>query len=453
MKTRLTRYVKYAPVLVGLALGIILITLFIANRQFPARIDDQGHALDVTVIESRLLPFRLEARGHGVARPSETWQAIANVSGHIVERHPDLESGAMLSKGTRLLALDPSRYELAIADVEADIEGLEAELTKLSTEEENTRRLLELEQRRLKLSEAELSRIEQLSRTGSIARAQLDEQRRISLAQRQAVASLENTLALLPTTTDRLKAQQERAFIRQSQAQRDLADTQFIAPYDLRLGQVDVELHQFVSVGQRIFQADSVAAAEVEARIPFSMMRRLLGNVVTLSHEAQDVSERIDLSALDAELELIGAEGVGWTGTVVRVASGLEPSTRAVRVVVRVDHPYRDAYPPDHPPLQRDMYTRVRLSVLGARPRMVVPVSSVHQSELWLVDDDNRLMRRPVVVAFEQNGLAVIESGLESGERVVVDDLPLAVEGTALAPRQDERLQQTIESLALGTTP
>ncbi|KKO44375.1 heavy metal transporter [Arsukibacterium ikkense] len=452
MKDWFHKYVKHAPVLIGLALGLILIAIFIANRQSPAIVADQEHASVVMVIESRILPLRLEARGHGISRPSETWRAIANVSGRVVERHPNLENGAMLTQGTLLLALDPSRYELAIADAQADIDGLKAEMNKLDTERENTLRLLELEKMRLELSEMELSRFEQLSRTGTITHTQLDEQRRFTLAQRQAVTALENVLALLPTTINRLKAQQERAFIRLGQVKQDLKDTRFIAPYNIRLGPVDVELHQFVGTGQYLFQADNVDAAEVEARIPFSMMRRLLGNVANPLPGAKDISERMDLSALDAELQLVGAEGVSWTGRVVRVASGLEPTTRTMRVVVRVDFPYRDAYPPDHPPLQRDMYTRVRLSVLSASPQMVLPVSAVHQSEIWLVNEDNRLIRRPVVVAFEQNGLAVIESGLAPGERVVVDDLPLAREGMLLAPRQDERLQQKIASLALGST-
>ncbi|WP_438887247.1 hypothetical protein, partial [Bacillus cereus group sp. Bce037] len=65
----------------------------------------------MAVIEAQPLAFRLEARGHGVARPVETWQAVANVSGRVVARHPNLESGSLLREGTLLLALDPSRYE------------------------------------------------------------------------------------------------------------------------------------------------------------------------------------------------------------------------------------------------------------------------------------------------------------------------------------------------------
>ncbi len=425
-------------VLAGLAVGVALLAFFVANRQVPERSDTPSPPAAVAVIEARPLAFRLEARGHGVARPAEIWQAVANVSGRVVERHPSLESGTLLRGGTPLLALDPSRYELAIAEAEA-------ELTRLEAEEANTRRLLDLERQALDLAEQELSRVERLAATGAVSTSQRDAQRRSTVGQRQAVAMLENTLALLP-------AQRERASVRLAQARRDLADTRFEAPYDLRLAEVDVELHQFVSAGQRLFEADSLAAAEVEAHIPFSMMRRLLGAVFPedLPPGSLDLGERLDLGVIEAELELVGAPGVGWEGRVVRVASGLDPATRAVRVVVRVDHPWRDARPPDHPPLQRDMYTRVRLSAGAPEAAMVVPASALHRGELYLADGEDRLVRRPVSVAFEQGGLAVIEAGLAPGERVILDDLQPAIEGMALAVRRDEAAEARLAARARG---
>lgn len=432
------RFGHLLAVVIGLAIGVTLLIFFVVNRQTPERSDSPPAPTAVAVIEAQPLAFRLEARGHGVARPAETWQAVANVSGHVVERHPALENGALLREGTLLLTLDPSRYELAIAEAEA-------ELTQLATEETNTQGLLNLERQTLGLAEQELSRIERLADTGSVSTSQRDAQRRSAVGQRQAVAALENALALIP-------AQRQRASVRLAQARRDLADTRIKAPYDLRLGEVDVELNQFVGAGQRLFEADSLAAVEVEARIPFSMVRRLLGSVAPTEFKpgSLDLSERIDLDAIDAELELVGAPGVGWTGRVVRVASGLDPATRAVRVVVRVEHPWRDARPPDRPPLQRDMYTRVRLSAPSPEARIIVPASALHQGELYLADEQDRLIRRPVSVAFQQGGLAVIEAGLASGERVIVDDLQPAIEGMALSVRRDEALEARLAARALG---
>lgn len=436
----------------GLLVGVALLALLVVFRDAPERSEASVTPASVAFIEARPLAFRLEARGHGVARPAETWQAVANVSGRVVERHPDLESGALLAEGTLLLALDPSRYELAIAEVEAELAGLTAELDQLETEADNARRLLALERERLSLAERELARIERLAESGSVSTSQRDEQRRSTLAQRQAVASLENTLALMPARRDMLVAQRERAAARLAQARRDLEDTRFVAPYDLRLAEVEVERHHFVNVAQRLFQADSLAAAEVEAHIPLAMMRRLLAGVVPDDppRSALILSERLQLADIEAEVALVGAEGVGWTGRLVRVASGLDPATRSVRAVVRVADPYQDVLPPDRPPLQRDMYTRVRLSTPSRQPLLAVPASAVHRGELYLVDDDNRLVRRDVQVRFEQDGLAVVAAGLEPGEKVVVTDLASAIQGMALDPRRDAALERRLAERAAG---
>ncbi|WP_280546930.1 efflux RND transporter periplasmic adaptor subunit [Halomonas sp. 11-S5] len=452
MRPLIRRLGRTLAVLIGITVGAALLVVFVANRQAPERQEAAASATPVRVIEAQPLDFRLEARGHGVARPAETWQATANVAGRVVERHPELESGTLLPEGTLLVALDPSRYELAIAEAEAELASLAGELTQLEAEKENTRRLLALEKEALALAEQELSRIERLAASGSVSTSRRDEQRRSTLGQRQAVASLENTLALMPARREVLQAQRERAAVRLAQARRDLEDTRFVAPYDLRLAEVEVELHQFVGNGQRLFQAESLAAAEVEAHIPIAMMRRLLGAILPDEPFGQglDLDERLDFSAVEAELFLAGAEGVGWTGELVRVASGLDPTTRTVRAVVRVDHPYRDAHPPDHPPLQRDMYVRTRLSAPSPEPELAIPASAVHRGEVWLVDAEARLERRAVSVAFEQGNLAVIAAGLAPGERVVVDDLPAAVAGMALEPRRDEALEASIAEQALG---
>ncbi|MDW7745516.1 efflux RND transporter periplasmic adaptor subunit [Halomonas sp.] len=452
MRPSIRRLGRGLAVLVGVTVGVALLSFFVANRQSPERQEAAASATPVRFVELRPLALRLEARGHGVARPAETWQATANVAGRVVERHPELESGTLLPEGTLLVALDPSRYELAIAEAEAELASLAGELTQLEAEEENTRRLRELEQQALALAEQELARIERLAASGSVSSSRRDEQRRSTLGQRQAVASLENSLALLPARRAVLEAQRERAAVSLAQARKDLADTRFEAPYDLRLGDVEVELHQFVGTGQRLFQAESLAAAEVEAHIPIAMMRRLLAAILPDEPLGQglDLDERLDFSAVQAELFLAGAEGVGWSGKLVRVASGLDPATRTVRAVVRVEHPYRDARPPDRPPLQRDMYVRTRLSAPSPEPRLMIPASAVHQGEVWLVDAEARLERRAVSVAFEQGNLAVIATGLAPGERVVVDDLPAAIAGMALDPRRDEALEARVAEQALG---
>ena len=438
--------------LVGLVGGVLLIVLLIFLRERPAHNESNTSPMPLTVIEVQPLPFVLTARGFGITRPVQTWQAVANVAGRVVERHPELNSGTLLPAGALLMALDPGRYQLAIAETEAELASLAAEQAQLEAETQNTRHLLQLESERLQLSEGELSRIERLLKTGAVSRSRLDEQRRATLSQRQLVQSLDNQLSLLPSKQQYLDAQIQRAHTRLEQGRQDLEDTRFIAPYDLRIRAVDVEEHQYAALGQSLFLADGIEQAEVEAQVPLSMLRRLMTAVsrpVDSQSGALDITERFDFSAIQSEVELTGFPTVRWPASVSRVASGLDPGTRSGRVIVTVEEPYSLANVPERPAFQRDMHVQVRFSAQSPRPLLVVPASAVHQGEVYLLDKDNLLQRRPVAVAFEQNGLAVIESGLVSGELLITDDPVPAIAGMKVVPHRDAVLEQHLQQLAL----
>jgi len=442
--------VKKSPVITGIAIGLILIIIFVVSQQSPMRNDDEENAIKVTVFKSGLLPFRVEARGYGVVQPSETWQAFASVAGKVVKKHHNLESGAVISEGELLLALAPSRYELAVAEARSSITSLEEEILKLNIEQKHTKKLYELEKERLKLSENELNRMQELFRSGAVAQSKFEEQQRVTISQRQSVEKLDNALVLFKNNRNQLLSRLERDYIRVAQAEEDLKDTRFIAPYDLQIGDVAIELHQFVKVGQFLFEADDLEGVEIEARIPYSMMQRLIGHLTNTLEQAETSTDSIDWSKVSAEIVLTGADGTNWKGRVIRIANGLDALTRTSRVVVRVDNHHNNTASSDHQALKKNMYTKVVLSVPSIVPLIAIPVSSVHQGEVWLVNDDNRLIRRKVQVGFEQNGLAVIASGLEPGELIITDDLPLAVNGMLLDPYHDEMLQHKIEVMALG---
>ncbi|MEZ5549983.1 MAG: HlyD family efflux transporter periplasmic adaptor subunit [Pseudomonadales bacterium] len=439
--------------LTGLLGGLILLGLLVYSREEPARSEVGSQSLSLRVIEVKSMPFVLTAKGFGISRPARTWQAVANVAGRVVQRHPQLNSGTLLSAGTPLLSLDPSRYELAIAAAEAELASLAAERDQLTMETQNTRQLLQLERERLQLSERELNRIQQLADTDAVSQSRLDDQHRATLAQRQLVQSLDNQLALLPSKQMYLDGQTQRATTQLEQAQEDLEDTVFIAPYDLRIREVAVEEHQYVSAGQQLFLADNIELAEVEAQVPLAMLRRVMAAVsIPVSDQATalDLSQRLDFPAIRSEVTLAGFPDVRWPARVSRVASGLDPGTRSARIVVTVDEPYGLARLPERPALQRDMYVQVSFATDSPQPLLAVPASTVHQGEVYLLGDDDRLQRRTVTVAFEQLGLAVIEAGLVEGEMLIVDDLAPAVAGAVVLPQRDLALEQHLRRLALG---
>lgn len=438
----------------AVAAGIALAAWLVSGREPPVRTTSEPPAQPARVVTVPVLALRPRATGFGSVRPGETWSAVARVPGTVVYKHPDLKSGTILAAGARLLEIDPTDYRLAVVEAEVEIQALRADRDQLAIEEENTAASLTIERERLQLAERELARIRTLARQGTATAAQLDEQEKATLQQRLAVQSLENQLRLVPARLRRLDAEIERAGSRLARARKDLTDTVLAAPMDLRPADVLVDEQQFVATGQLLFTADSVTTAEVAAQVPIEAMRRLVGSVLGEDPPLTvNLAERLDAAAIQVTVELVSGGGAQWTGRVTRVESGLDPRTRTAQVVVEVADPYLGADPPARPPLVKNMYVRVHFLGRPMAPRVILPAAAVHEGRVYVLGSGDALEIRPIRVAFRQNGLVAVESGLAGGERVVVDDLVPAVEGMRIAPQSDERLEAWLAAEAAGTVP
>lgn len=446
----------------ALVAGVLFVAVMVKLKQPPQRIDAQAVATPVRVLDIVPQVLITQVRGYGQVLPARSWKAVANVAGRVVWKHPELDSGNLIAPGTRLLQIDPSRYDLAQAAAEADLAGLEAELRQLVQEEENTQALLALEQRRLALVQRELERSQTLVQRGALSATRLDEQQRATLQQEQAVQSLTNQLSLIPVRRDALTARKARAEVSRANAIKDLDDTRFKAPWAMRVHQAEVETGQYVSAGQTLFTVDDIAQAEATVQVELEALRRVLSQLPLApvaadaeasSHDFVNFHQQLPLERLDVWVSPSNVPDIRWSGRLTRVTGSLEPTTRTLQAVITVDEPYRNAQPPSRPPLVRNMFVQANISAATPEPVIVIPASALHQNEVYLADDNNRLQRRSVSVAWQQGDLAVIAEGLDAGERLILDDLVPAVEGALLAPQPDEQAWQRLQQDARGEQP
>jgi multidrug efflux pump subunit AcrA (membrane-fusion protein) len=446
----------------SLIAGIAFVVIMVKLKQPPERTAGELAVTPATILEVTPITVRTEARGYGQVLPARSWQAVANVGGRITWKLPGLESGNLISKGTRLLQIDPTRYELAEASAKADIAGLEAELRQLTQEERNTRELLDLENRRLALAQRELDRVKNLVGRDALSETRLDEQQRATLQQQQAVQSLKNQLNLIPVRKDTLSARLAQSESALATAREDLEDTRFEAPWDIRVHQSEIETGQQVSPGQTLFVADDITAAEATVQLEMSALRRVLSQIpsaldATEKSEAPlgfiDFHQQLSLDSLTVQVHPTGAPDSHWPGKLTRVTGSLDPATRTIQAVITVEEPYRDANPPARPPLVRNMFVQATIAAPTPEPVLVVPASAVHQGEVYLADGDDRLRRQPVTLAWQQGELAVVSNGLKPGDRVILNDLVPAIEGTLLSPRPDEQIRQWLHKMAAGEQP
>lgn len=415
------------------AIALMVAAIFVVLTPEPERTDGARPAVPVRIVSAVAETVRPVAVGWGNARASETWASVAEVNGEIIFRHPDLEAGRMIPAGTKVLKIDPTDYELAIRQAEADLAALVAEAAQLDMEETNTRGVLALEEARLKLSEKDLARTRKLVTQGTTPRVREDEQERATLQIRRTVAELNNTLTLIPARRDAITAQSTRTEAALSRARRDLAQTEIATPFDVRVRTVDAERFQYVNIGQRLATGDGVAQAEVVAQVPFDSFLRLLGATHDGSKDAMTALREGPGAQFEAELRLVANPTQVWQGKVSRIEGALDPRARSVQVVVSVDNPYTGAAPPMRLPLVPNMYIEVTLTGLALPPQVVVPEAAVHDGDTVYVRDAlGQLEVRPVTIAFRQQGRAVIAEGLAAGEAVVLDDLTPAIPGTPL---------------------
>ncbi|MEZ0464976.1 efflux RND transporter periplasmic adaptor subunit [Phaeobacter sp. SYSU ZJ3003] len=416
-----------------IALGIAAAVWMIASAPGPAQVEGGASALPVRVMTVAAEDIRPSATAWGNLRAAETWVAVAEVQGEVIWSHPDLEPGRLIPAGIEVLQIDPTDYELALAQSQADLAALAAESAQLTAEAANTGRILDLERARLALAEADLTRTRTLAEQGTVPQSRADEAERATLLARRTVAELENTLALIPSRQARIAAQVARSEAAIDRARRSLDRTTLTTPFDLRVTEVNAELFQTVAPGQVVIRADGIAAAEVVAHLPVDSFRRLLGDTpegITLG----DMMRDMPATQIEVTLSPMADPRQIWSARVVGIEGVLDARARTVPVVVRVDDPYEGADPPRRLPLVPNMQVQLPFSGASMTGLIPIPEAALHGDMVRILGPDDLLELRPVTAAFAQDGRVVIAAGLSPGDRVVIDDIAPAIPGMALTP-------------------
>jgi multidrug efflux pump subunit AcrA (membrane-fusion protein) len=427
--------VRLAPLLAlpPIALGLAAAVWMISNAPGPAQVGGAAPALPVRVMTVAAEDIRPTATAWGNLRAADTWVAVAEVQGEVVWRHPSLEPGRLIPEGTEVLRIDPADYELALAQAQADLAVLDAERGQLEAEADNSRRILALEQDRLRLAEADLERTRTLVAQGNVPQSRADEAERATLLARRTVAELENALALIPSREARITAQAARTDSSIARAERSLARTSLTAPFDLRVTEVNAERFQTVAPGQIVIRADGIAAAEVVAHLPIDSFRRLVGGLPAGLSLAEMMREG-PAAQIDVTLSPLSDPAQEWPAQVSRIEGALDARARTVPVVVTVEDPYAGADPPRRMPLVPNM--QVQASFIGAPldGAIAIPEAALHAGMVRVVGPGDDLELRPVTAAFGQDGRMIVTEGLVPGDRVVIDDIAPAIPGMALDP-------------------
>lgn len=437
------------PVIIGLG----LLFYFVNQKDAPERKAPEELARMVRVIAVEPLDLVPRVLGYGTVEPAKVWNAVAQVGGEVVALHPELKKGAIMAAGTEIIRISPSDYELAISKAEANIRAAEARLQELAISEENTRASLAIEERVLKLREAELARKTKLLERGTVAQAAVDEEMRTTLSQRKIVQDLENTLRLIPTQVMVEEEQKAVSNAELARARLDLARTKIALPFDARIAETSVEITQYVQVGQTLAVADDLATAEIEAQVPLAQFQALVRTIAGDSMPEGILPETLGRIVRELGFSVTvrlgsGDEATSWEGRFARISDTIDPETRTIGVIAAVDDNYARARPGKRPPLAKGLFVEVEIRARPLEARLVVPRAALRDGKLLVMNAEDRLEIREVRPELMQGDIVAVAEGLEPGERVVVSDLVPVVEGMLLSAQVDDALASSLRDKA-----
>ncbi len=422
-------------------IGILILLILVKSKPEPKLKSELENSPLVQVEKIQIRKLQLTISGYGRAQSKESWQAVSEVSGRVIYRHPELEKGGMLAAGTVALKIDPVDYQLKLAQAKSDLNSAIAEADRISLNKNKQTLSLELEKNRLKILNKELKRKQGLMKTGSISRSSVDQELSNVYLQQQKVLDLETGLKLIPNDIDVAQAKIQVNTSRVMEAQRKLAKTEIVIPFDARITQVNAELEQVINQQSVLLKANHIGAMEIPAQFSFTDMRKLVRQ--SLGSEYTQTKSFPDIKGLnlEANIKLYSGEQVQqWQGEVVRVSDSIDPQGNTVGLIINMENDWKNFDPLNKPPVMNDMFVEVNV-MAKAKEVLTVPTKAIHGESVYIVKDQI-LTIKPVSILFSSGSYTAISSdtGLTLNDSVITTDLMPAVNGMTV---------RTVEETAL----
>lgn len=385
-----------------LLLGALGLLLFLVTRPSVATQRREPPAPLVRAIEVVPQTVRLSVHTHGTVEPRTESDLVPEVSGRVIWVSPAMATGGFFEADQVLLRLDPE-------DARIGRERARAALVRAESQRALAARDLE---RLLGLAESEV-----------VSAAQLDDAQH---ADRAAEASLREARAQLAV------------------AERDLAHTELRAPFTGRVRSESVDVGQFASRGSAIARLYAIDYAELRLPVP----DHELGNLeLPAYYRGEQVARGPDVVI---QGELAGQRWT-WRGYVVRTEGEIDPHTRMLRVVARVDDPYA-RHSSERTPLPMGLFVDAEIVGREVSGAVVLPRAALRDAKhVLVVDAEHRLHFRQVEVLRATQDEVVIGKGLEGGERVCTSPLDAVVDGMRV--RLAGEPERTVQPAVAGGAP
>lgn len=374
-----------------LVISVAAIMLIVNNPPKSSRSKSKPQAQMLVEIEQlQSSEFTLNIASYGVVKPRTQSMLVAQVSGEVSYINDRFRDGGFFEKGDVLLRIDDRDYQAEVKISQA---------TLLSAEQA----LLE-EQARSEQAKEDWLRLGNGSQASELV-----------LRKPQLAAQHANVLS---------------AQAKLEKAQLALERTSVVAPFSGRVLSKKVDLGQVVSSNGQI--AEIYAIDYVEIRLPINNRDLAFINLPERSREGthNGLETQVTLTS-----DLVGTQQ--WHGQIIRTEGAISEQSQQLYVVAQIEDPYSVDKMAGFA-IKIGQYVNAQITGKTLNNVIIIPNNAIYQgSYVYVLNNDNLLMRKDVQLAWQNKEIAIVKSGLDAGMRLVTTPLGQVSSGTKVVVIND----------------
>ncbi|MFA6244486.1 MAG: HlyD family efflux transporter periplasmic adaptor subunit [Candidatus Hydrogenedentales bacterium] len=428
MRKLILTIIASVVVLMGGTLGMLALA---SLKKEPAKVEEKELALSVAAVRVSPREIPVAIKGFGEAKALNAVAISPEVSGQVIEIHPNLEVGGVVPMGEILFRIDPRDYQARYDEAKASLSQTEAILKRLETQYATDRERLKTLARTRDLAQTDFQRKKELLEKDQVGtKAGVDAAEQISNQAADGHDLLSQTVAMYPMRIDEARGALDSTRAMMENARANLERTTVTAPFNARVKSVNLERNQYVALGAQVLTLADDSVLEILVSLDSRQARQWLkfSNDAPAGDTAWfGAPEPVTCTVRWTE----DREAHCWLGKMVRVAE-FAPETRTMTVAVQVMGSDARSNDAAALPLVEGMYCSVEIPGQVIPNAYEIPVGAVTFDNKVYKAVDGRLKSVPVTVAHTQGDSVIVIAGIDAGDLIVTTRLSNPLENSLL---------------------